>query len=597
MARAKGATVFITATLADGDTCSGSGVLGVPDGRNLVLTNTRVVGMLSADSQPPRSVEVVVHHGRADEQTLPAEVLSADRASGLAVLDLGEAAGLPEPVSVQAAAGLREGADLQVLGYPPGPGGVREVSLSRTAVASLHTKEDELLRVEVRGGIDAGNSGGPVIDADGRVVGVADASGRQRHFVIPGERVEAVLNGCLAEMELLEPFAVPGPRVGVPVVLVMTDPRRRIREAAVDVWVGNRPSAGMLTRGPSQIRPPPAQGDQARVHCKLDYKDGRAQGDVVLPPLTGQSYWVQPRWIDGSGQPHWAAARAFIPAPPVTRTAAVLAFHPSPGASRTLLFEGRHTYRAGGDDEDDEGVVGRLDLRARFNEQVAATSATAATVRLRYQHAAGRVQLGARAHDLDVPAGILYMVLLLQFDARGELKSSALDPDMLQRGLVGAPQRGQERLQRMNEVHEPIKSGVETLVLPLPGRQVAPGETWTATRKVMVGGLGKERPARLELTCTYQGQRPGPRGADEAVLSLRGVLRGLPGRGKGGTRLAGTASGSAAVDVATGRVTRCELRLRADTELTVHVDGRPKTLRVLHVQSLGLRVDLKRVGG
>jgi hypothetical protein len=598
ISKVKRATVFIKATLADGDTCSGSGFLCAPDARNLVVTNIHVVGMLSADSRRPRSVAVVLNCGRSDERTFPAEVVCADGPSGLAVLDLGEAAGLPEPPSVKPAGGLREQTELQALGLPQGEGPGKEVTLRPTTLLSLHTTNGVFDRIQVDGSIEPGTSGGPVVDPHGQVIGVAvAASPGQPPFVIPGERVQALLNGCCSEMDLQEPFALPGPRISMQVVLAMADPRRCIREVGLDVWVGNRPAAGRAVRPPAQLRPPPEPGDQARQECKLVYKDGRAEGEVVLPPLTGQTYWVQPTWVDGGGQTRWGTARPFIPEPPLTRTAAVLALRPMAGATRTLELKCYNTFRVSGDEDDDEGVVARLNLKALFNEQVAQSSPAGATVRLRYLHAAAQTLMGTRPRDLDVPSGILHFAMVMQFDGRGNLKSNLLDPVLLRQALLGTPQQGEERMKKINVVHEPIKSCLETLMIPLPGKQVVPRETWTTTRRVMVSALAKERPAQLELTCTYLGQRPGPKGADEAVLSLAGVLRGLPGRGKDGSRFAGKATGTASVDLSTGQVTRCRLRLTTDTEVTVDLMGRPQALRALHVQSSYLRVAIERVGG
>jgi S1-C subfamily serine protease len=319
MERVRRATVFIKAMRGNGGTSSGSGFLGVPDTPKLVLTNAHVVGMSSAASRAPHSVEVILHRGRAGERALPARVLDVDRSSGLAVLDLGEADSLPRPPHVRPAAGLRERTELTVMGFPAGDGPAREVALRRTSVLASHTNNGVLDRLQVDGGIDSGNSGGPVVDPDGHVIGVADAgrTGRPQAVVVPGERVRSILDGCFAEMILREPFAAPGPRVGVPVVLVMTDPRRCIRSVALDVWVGNRPPAG---RPASLFAPPwPQPGSPSLVHQQLEYKDGRAQGEVVLPPLTGQTYWLQPTWIDGSGQTQRAPASPFIPSPPMTR--------------------------------------------------------------------------------------------------------------------------------------------------------------------------------------------------------------------------------------------------------------------------------------
>jgi hypothetical protein len=137
----------------------------------------------------------------------------------------------------------------------------------------------------------------------------------------------------------------------------------------------------------------------------------------------------------------------------------------------------------------------------------------------------------------------------------------------------------------INKVHEPIKYLLDTMTVPLPGRRVQPGDAWASARQVKVGGLGDVQTGRLELTYTYLGVRAGVRGADEAILSIEGVLRSLAGKAPGGK-----ATGTAAVDLATGLVTRCHLRLSTDAELTVGADGRPQKTQVLHVQTADPRL-------
>ena len=56
--------------------------------------------------------------------------------------------------------------------------------------------------------MNPGNSGGPVVDADGHVVGVAVSviRGTAINFAIPGERVRNLLHGCIKDVGLEQPY-------------------------------------------------------------------------------------------------------------------------------------------------------------------------------------------------------------------------------------------------------------------------------------------------------------------------------------------------------------------------------------------------------
>src|SRR5206468_9188430 len=144
------------------------------------------VGMLRSDTPPPR-LEVVLNSGEPDERTLVGKVVGVDRNSDLAALRLDYQADLPEALPVASAAALFETQQLWVFGFPFGERLGKNITVSATAVSSLRKDADGLLeKVQVNGGMHPGNSGGPVVDADGRVVGIAVSGvvGTQINFAI-----------------------------------------------------------------------------------------------------------------------------------------------------------------------------------------------------------------------------------------------------------------------------------------------------------------------------------------------------------------------------------------------------------------------------
>lgn len=202
---------------------SGSGFIVSPDG--LVVTNQHVVGGAG-------SVEVFVD---GEDRPLNARVLGMSECNDLAVLDL-EGDGYPYFEWFEGT--VDAGIDIWAAGFPQGD---PEYSISRGSVVKAEADgETEWasfdFSIEHDATTEPGNSGGPVITEDGRVVGVHYASGDLygggviRRFAIPAELaidvVEVLsqgqdqdsigINGIAVAGENLAGIWVSGVRAGSP---------------------------------------------------------------------------------------------------------------------------------------------------------------------------------------------------------------------------------------------------------------------------------------------------------------------------------------------------------------------------------------------
>lgn len=144
---------------------SGSGFVFAPD---RVMTNAHVVAGINEPS-------VTTQDGRV----LPASVVYFDSVTDLAVLQVPEL-GL-EPL--ERGEDLQRGDTAAFLGYPGGGsfeamGAVVE-SLSTVAIQNIYGAEPSPLRIyQLAGEVQQGNSGGPLLDARGKVVGVVFAKAK-----------------------------------------------------------------------------------------------------------------------------------------------------------------------------------------------------------------------------------------------------------------------------------------------------------------------------------------------------------------------------------------------------------------------------------
>ncbi|HKI35892.1 MAG TPA: trypsin-like peptidase domain-containing protein [Gemmataceae bacterium] len=566
--QAKRATVYLQVKLPDGSTVQGSGFLGVEPG--LVVTNAHVLGMLDPDGRLPLRVDVTLNSGESDSRTLVGKVLGVDRGSDLGVLRI-EGKDLPEPLKVGSAKNLTETQEVYIFGFPFGKELGKNITVSKTSVSSLRKVAGVIRQVQVNGGMHPGNSGGPVTDADGQVIGVAVSglTGTQIHFAVAADYVHTFLNGRMASFGFEQPIK-DGDQVKLPVKFELIDPLGRLRKVVAECWTGD-PG---LPRPVSATEPKPLPGDSDKQSFTIEYdKKGIARGEITLPALSARkTYWIRPVVTNGAGETRWYGAAPQNVGIPVERTAVTLKFKPAAGARRNVELTSQASLRVR--DRDDEFTVA-LTLRSALAEQIAKESASRR--RLECARFALVVQIDGKPITDDEELQLIakdarLMAAELETDEEGNVTKSLPD-------LTKLPRASREPVEGV--VEQTLRS-LEALSVPLPGKKVEPGQSWTAERVLWVGPPASAVPARAEMKYTYVGVRKRD-GKEEALVYLGGTVR---GRKDEGLNLGGRVSGLAWIAVATGEV------LSASTDVKVDLD---LTFRRRNVKATGsLAVQLKR---
>ena len=155
----------------------GAGFIVSPDGH--ALTSAHLVG----DSSHVTAV-------LANDEELDAKVTKTDKALDLALVKL-DMKNLPA-VRFAASGKLKQGARVAALGAPLG----LEGSVTEGIVSALEREVKGKRYLQIDAALNEGNSGGPVIDEKGRVVGVATAVVKEAQnvgFAVPSDQAIAFL--------------------------------------------------------------------------------------------------------------------------------------------------------------------------------------------------------------------------------------------------------------------------------------------------------------------------------------------------------------------------------------------------------------------
>jgi S1-C subfamily serine protease len=548
--KVKRATVYLRVERPDGGIGTGSGFFALEPG--IVVTNAHVVGMLEARERPPKHIDVVVNSGEPDEKKLTGTVLGVDRAADLAVLRVPQAPFLPPPLKVQSAATLSLVQKVYIFGFPFGEEMSKQITVTTSSVSQLRKDRfGNIDRVQVNGGMHSGNSGGPVADARGDVVAVSVSmiAFTAINFAVPGDFVWSAIHGRVHAARAGYPVQ-DGKQVKMSYELTLLDPLQKIRGAKVEYWYGPPGPARPQTR----VKPAALPGDGSRRALDLPCKDGKARGDLVLPPpQAGKILFTQPLLITAQGEAVWAMAKPHLPQATLERKPALLAAR-NEVANRKLRLDA-HLHL------NDLGKSGSL-VEADVAEDLR-PDGQGAVAGLRYN----RVRAGGGMWQLDarrsraaraMKGGASVFIL----DAAGEPSQprQEFSKESNNASFMG------ETVQLQTELAQAFRLAS----IPLPNRQLNPGDTWKTQRTVSLSTAVPEQ-ATLDIGCIYEGTRQRG-GRAEAVITVAGTARTAAEQDH---RVEGTVHGQAIFDLATGQFTTARIEANLVMDLSVGPIGGP----------------------
>jgi WD40 repeat protein/S1-C subfamily serine protease len=221
-------------------------------------------------------VVLTLNPGLHSEMRYAAQVVRTDKGLDLALLRARNSRYLPV-LSLGSDQGLEELMEVVAFGFPfgkalaDGPRSMPEVSVNVGRISAFRHKGDNLDRIQIEASLNPGNSGGPVLDRSGRVIGVVveGVPGRGVNFAIP---VGAVSRFVAQLVITFEPPTIGPATIRQPTVF----------EAQVASVVA--PSAPLL----AELIVKPSTGPERTVRM-------RSEGDVyrttatLIPPREGPS--------------------------------------------------------------------------------------------------------------------------------------------------------------------------------------------------------------------------------------------------------------------------------------------------------------------
>ena len=333
---------------------SGSGfVLRVDGNAVLVGTNRHVVSHGEGDdddegdsagkpadaSEPkaPPVISVVFRSGEGPgvEQEVVAELLGADNTGDmshdLAILSVKGVNNPPKPIDINRSSQPTEGMALMILGFPFGEvmnvagsqGRNPAITINKASISSLRRDDrGQLALIQVDGSVQPGNSGGPVVDEAGRLIGVAVAKltlADNFGLVIPAAHVDEVLSGRVGKV-LIELVSGAGGKLELQARAFLADPMGKLREVSVrfSPVAGDaaKPPAAAPARNSGGSPNPSSQPQMLTTQSfplKIDRSTKMAEGRAVVP-VSGEpkQVLVQVSFIAGDGRTYYSIPHPYI---------------------------------------------------------------------------------------------------------------------------------------------------------------------------------------------------------------------------------------------------------------------------------------------
>lgn len=251
---------------------------------------------------PAPNITLVFGSGGKQERAIPGEVIATDPEVDLAVVKIKGLKNLPKPISLKTPE-LSETMQVFLFGFPFGKslsldGGNPAITVGRASISSIRTdKNGSVKRVQFDGSANPGNSGGPLVDETGQLVGVVVSKivNTNIAMAIPNHEVHRLLAGRVTELKL-SPAKTEKDTLEVKVEVGLIDPYERLKAISVYYLPTNAVTAEAKKNGLAKV------ANIKKVDLRRDKVLAVGTLNVPVPDKSGLDLTCQVECVDIDGK-------------------------------------------------------------------------------------------------------------------------------------------------------------------------------------------------------------------------------------------------------------------------------------------------------
>ncbi len=214
----------------------GSYIPGLRGRDQLALT-----AMQTALARAEPEVTIVFNSGSPNEQAIQSEILGGIEEPDLAIVKVTGIKTAPKPIAFRNIGEPIETMGLYILGFPFGDAlstnkGNPAITIGKGSVSSVRKDAaGKLAVVQIDGALNPGNSGGPIVDMKGNLVGIAvqTIQGSSIGLAIPPAELEGVLEGRIGNPVIQVSASTNGAAPAYEIVIPVVDPMKKLKSVSV----------------------------------------------------------------------------------------------------------------------------------------------------------------------------------------------------------------------------------------------------------------------------------------------------------------------------------------------------------------------------
>lgn len=282
---------------------SGSGFVVKVDGDACyIITNNHVIDVDKAgvdlDERRTR-LKVIFDSSSRNSEPIPAELLASDKVHDLALLKVTKP-DAPAPISLESKRMVEETLPVTMFGYPLGD---REITINTGQVSGFKKNDvGSLVSVKTFIKADPGNSGGPIVNADGDLVGVLTAGDMRAENVTyagPAFEVRNLMRGVLGNVVFKQEGD--GETYKLTMEADVLDPFENLKSATAMVAFKKDLPEDVLEKSVSDLgRQWKALSDAMETH-PIEIQGKTVSLDIPVKGSHGDELWMQIDYKRGEG--------------------------------------------------------------------------------------------------------------------------------------------------------------------------------------------------------------------------------------------------------------------------------------------------------